>query len=587
MIRSSNLFSSARRTFLRTPARNGMNAFAHSESKLTFSTKAVPQTSHEQCPLSRARKLSSDAASTLGMNIEDSILEKSNGTTTLQVVPKLPVVGSFFSIIPGIGGQLSKYYNVPALNNDNMYEFYSSMNKRYGDFYKIEIPGFGEVHILTDPNEMIKVLRQEGAYPLGGISNIVPFINWARKRGLKLVQGDDNGFFGQGETWRSVRTFMQSDLLSPQAARGYVPLVVEAAQIASKGAKHYSDNLNTYLNYCAFDMFQTIMFGELTKVADPNTNTDPQNLVFVENSVKSLGLMIKQLFDKTELFKAKMGIATSMNQEFEAAMDIVNEIANEKVLAFKERWERGQLTEAEKSSYIAHAFERQKTDGAITAGEMSEILMFALNAGVDTTSTFICWAMVHLSLNPSVQEKLYEELKTNVEENGGILTSDMLSRKKSPYLHAVLRESHRLTPVHPTVMTKSNSANTIEIHGVNFPKGSLFSFDSYSVGIDPAVVQNPENFDPQRWTDEAVASRKGTRAEVLDHQFYKDPFSQGARRCPGSRVAVNETLVLLSQLVLDWKFEPERAISSLKDIKYEQQTLIVPVIPKMLFTARV
>ena len=141
-------------------------------------------------------------------------------------------------------------------------------------------------------------------------------------------------------------------------------------------------------------------------------------------------------------------------------------------------------------------------------------------------------------------------------------------------------------PVHPSIMMKSNSVKEIEIHGTTLPKGSLFAFDSYSLGVDPTIVDNPEEFIPDRWTHEATLARKGTPAEVLDHQFYKDPFSQGARRCPGSRVAVNETLVLLSQMVLDWKIEPSTKITSLKDIKYEQKTILLPVIPKMNISAR-
>lgn len=267
-------------------------------------------------------------------------------------------------------------------------------------------------------------------------------------------------------------------------------------------------------------------------------------------------------------------------------MDIVNDIANDKISAFQQKWEKGELNEAEKASYIAHTFERQKKDGSVSIKTMTEIVMLALNAGVDTTSTFIGWALVHLSLNPEVQEKLYHELKQNVDENGGKLSSDMLSKTKSPYLHALLRESHRLTPAHPTTMMKANSTKDIEIHGKVFPKGSLFAFDCYTKGMNPDFVQSPDRFQPERWTAEAIEARKGTPSSIFDHQFYKDPFSQGARRCPGSRVAVNETLVLLSQLVLDWKFEPKQTISSFKEVQYEQKTLIVPVIPKMKFTSR-
>lgn len=587
---SSKLYSTAYRGLIQTQTVRAAGAHAHNLS--AFSTKSSSPSSESKkgntskCPFSQgttSRDLSSNAAATLGMNV-DSV--DSTTAPALQVVPAWPIIGSFFGIIPGIGKHVREYYDLPEMGSDNIFDFYLEMHEKFGDFYVIDIPGLGKTHFLTEPKEMIKVLRQEGAYPRGGISSLTPFIKWCKENGLSLAQGEDNGFFGQGDTWRTARTFLQSDMLSPHAARGYVPGMVEAAEIASKGADHYADDMNTYLHYCAFDMFQTIMFGELTKVSDPSTPTDPVNEEFVENSVTSLALMVRQIFDKNEAIKGQMGITTPMYKEFDTAMQTVNKIANDKISAFKAKWERGELSDAEKSSYIALAFERQKADKTVSSQQMAEIVMFSLNAGVDTTSTFIAWAMVHLGLNSDVQEKLYEELKSNLNENGGTLTSDMLSKAKSPYLHTVLRESHRISPVHPTVMMKSNSTDEIEIHGAKFPKGTLFSFDSFSLGMDPDFVENPDEFNPDRWTPEATKARKGTPSEIFDHQFYKDPFSQGARRCPGSRIAVNETLVLLSQLVLDWKFEPAEDLKSYKDVKYEQKTLVVPVLPKMKFVAR-
>jgi len=554
-----------------------------------FSTKtsSASESKASSCPFSQARELSSEAAATLGINSTSSAVTNNDfEQITLKETPALPIIGSFFQLIPFVGKHISKHYGVPTMEEDNAYEFYSELNRNFGDFYTLTIPGMGAVYILNDPAEMMKVLRSEGSYPRGGISVLTPFIKWAKSRNMNISKGHDNGFFGQGETWRTFRTFLQSDLLSPQAAKGYVPGVIEAAEVASKGASHYSDDLNNYLNLCAFDMFQTIMFGEFTKIADPNTPTDPVNEEFVTNSVLSLNLMVRHITDKSEVLKASIGYTTPSYTKFEGAMDIVNKIANQKILAFKEKWERGELNENEKASYFARAFERQKQEGTVSVKEMMEISMISLNAGVDTTSSFICWALVHLSLNPSVQQQLYDELKQNVDETDGKLSADALTKKKSPYLHAVLRESHRATPVHPTTMTKSNSSKEIEIHGITMPKGTVFSFETYSLGVNPEIVENPEEFRPERWTPEAEQARKGTRAEVLDHQFYKDPFSQGARRCPGSRIAVNETLVLLSQLVLDWKIEAPSNVTSLKDIEYEQQTLLVPKLPKMKFTPR-
>ena len=45
--------------------------------------------------------------------------------------------------------------------------------------------------------------------------------------------------------------FFQNDLLSPAAAKGYIPGMIEAAQLASKGAPSIADNMNYFLNCCA------------------------------------------------------------------------------------------------------------------------------------------------------------------------------------------------------------------------------------------------------------------------------------------------------------------------------------------------
>jgi cytochrome P450 len=128
-------------------------------------------------------------------------------------------------------------------------------------------------------------------------------------------------------------------------------------------------------------------------------------------------------------------------------------------------------------------------------------------------------------------------------------------------------------------------ATDLEIHGITLPAGSVFGFDSITKGNDPELLDDPEEFRPQRWFPDAVASRKGTRAEILDHPLFAGPFGQGARRCPGSRVARNESMVLMAQLVLDWKMSVPGA-TTWKDIPYGLQTVNAPFLPKMTFEAR-
>jgi hypothetical protein len=52
-------------------------------------------------------------------------------------------------------------------------------------------------------------------------------------------------------------------------------------------------------------------------------------------------------------------------------------------------------------------------------------------------------------------------------------------------------------------------------------------------------------------------------------------------------VAVNETQLILSQLVLDWKISAPDSVKSYRDVPYKMQTLLVAQLPEMKVEARV
>ena len=127
----------------------------------------------------------------------------------------------------------------------------------------------------------------------------------------------------------------------------------------------------------------------------------------------------------------------------------------------------------------------------------------------------------------------------------------------------------------------------VDIHGETIPKQSMVICDTRSVGMDPDIVIEPNTFDPNRWLDvKQVRSRKGTPAEVLDHPLYREPFSAGARKCPGSRVANYEAKIMLSQLVLDWKISLAEIYESWRDVPYFNGLTVQPTVPKLKFEKR-
>jgi cytochrome P450 len=192
--------------------------------------------------------------------------------------------------------------------------------------------------------------------------------------------------------------------------------------------------------------------------------------------------------------------------------------------------------------------------------------------------------LVRVGINPRVQEKLYQELSAAVEATEGKLTPDSLAKKNVPYLHACLKENYRLTPPFASAAFKRSSQGEVEIHGEVLPKDSMVMLKNKF--NDPANLEDATEFKPERWMPEAAATRVGTPLEDMDHALFRDNFGQGARQCPGSRVATNEMLAMIAQLVLDYKIVPPSDVKTLEDVKYEMTLLICPHLPAFQFIPR-
>ncbi|KAL7537062.1 hypothetical protein ACHAWF_005651 [Thalassiosira exigua] len=497
----------------------------------------------------------------------------SSAAPKLARIPSLPYLGSVIPQHSGVPDTLLKPY-----------EFWPELRRRHGDFFTIGIPNIGDandvrhtLYVVHDPNEMLKVVRSGGAFPSGLVQSMWPNKRWFVDSGMDTV-----GFFVNDEEWLRLRQFMQTDLFQPAAARGYVPGMIRAAELASRGAPAAAaaKDLNEYLSRCAFDLFSTLMFGEMTETADATTPTDPENVAFVQGAIRGLSTSVQILVDPYETVVGKMmGFKTRKYRTMSEGYDAAWRIGEAKIDRFVESKERGELTENQRVSYLARAIDRQASEGSNVTFQEAKVLAWSgLFAAVDTTSNTIAWNLVHIALNPDVQDRLHDELTMAVDKFGedGKLTAEVLERSNVPYLHAVMRETHRRTPI--------VGKDGIDIHGVPVSKGSVVALEGFSLGMDPNIIDDPESFLPERWLPNAVEARRGTAAETIDHPFFKDAFSQGPRKCPGSRVATNEILVMLAQLVLDWRITSP--VKNLDDIEYEQRTAIEPMLPQFGFESR-
>ena len=480
----------------------------------------------------------------------------------LQEIPTLPIFGSMIELHSGI----------PPLDQNDMTNYFRRLYQTYGPFFSMGIPGFGtgldgKLYIVRDLQEMMKVLKLEGSYPSGLVEREWPMIDWMNDKHYSSV-----GLLSRGEEWKRLRSFMQKDLLAPAAARDYLPGILMGAAKASRKAAEYANDgqLDRYFNNCALDMFTEVLFGG---DGGGEGMSAEEYRIFCDSAVEGLSGMFDIIRDPMEHVYHKVGYKSKKVKRFNELFDTMDVIARRRLEKFLVHVQNGTLTKEEEHSYFNKLLQRQP-ESQVTPDELLQISTLMYVAAVDTTAAKTSWNLVQLSLHPEFQDQLYEQLARAVQKEGS-LTPNVLDKSEVPLLQAMIRETHRCTPSVFADLSKQVS-ESITVYGHTLPAGSTIVFDSLTHQMDPNLVEDPLSFRPERWLKESVEARKGTAAAIVDHPFYSGPFSQGARRCPGSRVAYLEVQAMIAQLLLDWKIVGPTDVHW-KDYPSKMMTLCVPI----------
>src|SRR5260370_3044335 len=123
-----------------------------------------------------------------------------------------------------------------------------------------------------------------------------------------------------------------------------------------------------------------------------------------------------------------------------------------------------------------------------------------------------------------------------------------------PYTRMVLEEALRLYP--PVFGLNRKAIADDEIGGYFVPANTLIWMSPYATHRHPDFWENPEVFDPERFSPERAAGRP---------HFAHFPFGGGPRLCIGSNFAMMEAQLILAtiaqryrlRLVPDYQVEPQ------------------------------
>ncbi|KAF7814029.1 cytochrome P450 71A1-like [Senna tora] len=195
------------------------------------------------------------------------------------------------------------------------------------------------------------------------------------------------------------------------------------------------------------------------------------------------------------------------------------------------------------------------------------LILDLLAGGTDTSTITIEWAICELLRKPKILKKAREEVDRVIGRERWIEEQDI---PNLPYINAILKETMRLHPVVPMLVPRL-AKDDFKVGGYDIPKGTQVLVNVWSIGRDPSVWNNPNEFEPERFIGKTI--------DVKGHNFEFLPLGAGRRMCPGYPLGLKLIQVSLANFLhgFDWKL-PE----NMKEEELDMEEIFGLSTPKKL-----
>jgi cytochrome P450 len=330
-----------------------------------------------------------------------------------------------------------------------------------------------------------------------------------------------------GELWRRQRKLM-APFFTPKGVQAYADLMIRDGArlverweaLAGEGAEVEIAEEMTLVT--ASIILKAMFSSETMESIHQMKDAVSTMITFVDTQMMGLRLPV--------------WVPTAKNRRYLAARELVNRSIS-KLIA--------QRRATDESTWPDDLLSRlMKTRDDETGQAMSESLLrdesiTTFFAGHETTARTMTFAWYALAAHPQVAERLHAELDRVLA--GRLPTADDL--RQLPYTLQVVKEVLRLYPAAPFYVRDAVNADTIG--GFEVPAGAAVMLSPYYTHRHPQFWDDPEVFDPDRWTRERENGRHG-------HAYH--PFAAGPRICIGNNFSLLESHLLLA--ILAQRFTP-------------------------------
>ncbi|XP_078048896.1 cytochrome P450 9e2-like [Augochlora pura] len=440
---------------------------------------------------------------------------------------KIPIPNGYWPLM----GHMWPVYMVRKSMTDHMEDLYRKCNTHsmYGVY-----DGLTPALVVREPR-LLKTVMQ---------SNFANF----HKNGFAVIPKKDpllavNPFFSDGEVWQNGRKRFTNGFSNARLKNLFTIMM----QVCNKQQQFLEEQLKSNDNY---EVEMKHFFGRFTAETVANAGLGIEGYSYEKNppanAFHSIGLMIFN----PNLFSAFITNLVFLNTNLATFLGIP--LLDKRVDAFFRRIVHENLglrlkDPTPKNDFFQLMIEQEQADGEMNEERITAHTLSLFFDGFETSRVTLAFIGYHLARYPEVQEKVREEIRATLAKNDGVLTYDSLREFK--YMEQVMSESERRYNV--LAFLRKVCTNECELVGsdglsANMKPGMEVYIPITAIHRDPQYWSNPEEFDPDRFSDER-------KHEIEKMTFL--PFGEGPRMCVGMRMAMLMMKVCLATFLNNFKIE--------------------------------
>ncbi len=401
--------------------------------------------------------------------------------------------------------------SLPDLQRDRL-GFVVYVARKYGPVTRVRL-GTLTLFQVSDPMSIQHVL-QDNHRNYSKQSVAFRTIRWIAGNGL---------FTSDGDFWLRQRRLMQP-AFHRQRTAGFGELMTDVAQATVERWAPYARSGQPV------DVGHEMMRLTLEVVTRALFQTSVTRADALGDAITVLLGDVTFRFDRP-WYPVPWRVPTARNRRFQQARQMVDRIVQD-IIDTRRQQRRAATTTRDLLDMLMDARDEETGQG-MTDQQLRDEVVTLMIAGHETTANALTWTFYLISKYPDAARRLRAELDSVLA--GRVPTAADLPQLT--YTRQVIEETLRLYP--PVWITNRQALDEDEIGGYRIPAGADVGVSPYVVHRDPAIWDNPEGFDPDRFTPARAASRP--------HYAYI-PFGGGPRLCIGQGFAMTEATLVLATI---------------------------------------